>query len=149
VVTNYRDDPKSLDRLARWWALRDTPVDLDALAVERDDIETSRARLREMYAAGDFADDPAQYRKLFDRYNQRYEQITAELDKFEALPPPKLVMKGGFFDTLDFATKRELIAELLHIECIQAERPGIRFDPAKRLKLKFRTGTKLIELEIL
>ena len=31
VVTNYNEDSASLERLARWWALRDTPTDVEAL----------------------------------------------------------------------------------------------------------------------
>ena len=102
-----------------------------------------------MYASGDFADDLVQYRKLFDRYNQRYEKITTKLGEYESLPSPKVVSKHGFIDSLDFTTKRELLAELLEIECAQAERPAVRSNAAKRLKLRFRTGTELRELTVI
>jgi len=127
---------RTLQRFARWWALRGSPTDLETLAHERENIEAARARLREMYAAGDFADDPTQYRTLFDRYEHRYQQLTDQLAAFEELPAPTIVSQPGFIHTLDFDTQRDLINELAHgdIRCHKANRPGIKFNPYTRIQ---------------
>lgn len=126
---------RTLRRFARWWALRDSTADLETLTGERHDIEAARGRLREMYVAGDFAEDPGQYRKLFERYERRYAELTAHLSELEELPAPAIVATPGFIDGLDFDTQRDMIAELAggSIKCLKANRPGIRFDPYKRI----------------
>jgi DNA invertase Pin-like site-specific DNA recombinase len=127
---------RTLRRFARWWALRQSSTDLESLIRERADLDGARARLREMYAAGDFADDPAQYRRLHDRYQQRVTELNTLLTELEELPAPAIVTQPDFIAQLDFNTQRDLITELAgtHIRCHKADRPGIRFDPHARIQ---------------
>jgi hypothetical protein len=129
------DDPyeRMLRRFARWWTVRQGTSDVEALAVERADIAAARGRLREMYAAGDFAGDPQAYRQLFDSYERRWREVTAQLLVLEDLPTPAVLSEPGFFDSLDFDTWRDMIAEVTTIHCVKADRPGVRFDPFKRI----------------
>jgi DNA invertase Pin-like site-specific DNA recombinase len=136
AVTDSDPYERTLRRFARWWALRQSSTDLESLVNERADLDAARARLREMYAAGDFTDDPAQYRKLHDRYQHRHDELNKLLADLEELPTPAIVTEPDFIAELDFDTQRDLITELAgtHIRCHKAARPGIRFNPHARIQ---------------
>jgi len=138
--------PDARKALTRWWTLHKVETDVHSLISERDDIESGRARLRELYVAGDFQDDPAQYRKLFDAYERRLADVLGKLEGLESLPPSEEITRPGFIESLDLDTQRELFGAVLSIRCIKANRPGIRFDPADRLRVGLRVDDEILPL---
>lgn len=125
-----------LDRVARWWTLRaGGNTSMAELQAERDELEATRARLRELYVAGDFADDPGQYRTLADRYTERARELGAQLRGLDVVPTPDAVASPDFVAELGFDAQRDLIAECVRIVALKADRPGVRFDPAARIVL--------------
>lgn len=140
AVSQYGyDRPPLLDRVARWWTLRErADGSMATLVAERDELEAARARLRELYVAGDFSDDPAQYRTLAERYADRARELAAELGALDTLPGLEVVCAPGFVESLGFDAQRDLIREAVEIECVKAGRPGIKFEPDRRVRLTWR-----------
>ena len=138
-----------LRALSRWWALRETDADTASLIGELDDINAARTRLKELYVAGDFVDDPAAYRTLYDSYTARFADVSGRLAGIDTLPTPKQLMQPGFVESLDIDTRRELIRTLLVVACVKAGRPGIKFLPRDRLRLALKVDGQLVPVEVL
>ncbi|MGZ6361378.1 MAG: recombinase family protein [Ktedonobacterales bacterium] len=131
--------------IGRWWALRagGSGGALEALSTELDEVKQRRARLRDLYVAGDFDNDPEQYRKLYDATEQRHTELTERVAELNAAPIPPELMQPGALERLDIATQRELLSALLVLRCHKAARPGVTFKPVERLSVELVTGESL------
>jgi hypothetical protein len=125
---------KVLDRLARYWTLRTGGKATAEIVAARDDVTARLARLREMKLEGDFDHDPTQYRRLHDDLTAQAEKLSGEIDA--QLPTPDEVLADDFAETMDFETRRDVIRLLLDVRVTKAPRPGVKFIPKERVKIK-------------